>query len=161
MARRFLEAHRINEPVRWSPPLDVADWNPTVDDAERTARWPVNQPAREHLRTTFTFSELVDEYLSGRALKDLASDSGVGRSVISRVLKEAGIELRPAHAPRQFVVDDDRIRVDYQNGRTLEAIARELGCSESTVARRLRLLDVQLRARGGRTKDLAEVVISE
>ncbi|GAA1227052.1 MULTISPECIES: TniQ family protein [Microbacterium] len=161
VARRFLEAHRINEPVRWSPPLDVADWNPTVDDAERTARWPVNQPAREHLRTTFTFSELVDEYRSGRALKDLASDSGVGRSVISRVLKEAGIELRPAHAPRQVVVDDDRIRVDYQNGRTLEAIARELGCSESTVARRLRLLDVQLRARGGRTKDLAEVVISE
>lgn len=161
VAEQFLRSHGIDEPVRWSPPLAVAEWSPIVDDAEHAAVWPAKQPAYEHVRTTFTFDELVEEYRSGRSLKDLADVAGVGRSVMSRVLREAGIGLRPAHAPRRIIVDDQRLRAEYENGRSLEELATEAGCGETTIATRLRSLDVQLRSRGGRSRDRTEVVSVE
>lgn len=153
VAEEFLQAHRIDEPVRWSPPSMVANWSAIVDDAERSAVWPVKQPAREQVRKAFTFDELVEEYRSGRSLKELARIAGVGRSVMGRVLREAGLQLRPPHAPRSVVMNDHYIRDQYQRGSSLAELATELGCAETTVANRLRSLDVPLRPRGTRPRE--------
>lgn len=158
VANHFLRTHGIEEPVRWSPPLTVAEWNPILDDVTSASTWPAKQPARERVRTTFTFDELVEEYRNGRSLKELADVAKVGRSVISRVLHEAGVELRPAHAPQRAAIDDQRLRAEYELGSSLADLASEFGCAETTVANRLRLLGVSLRPRGTRPKALAEVL---
>ena len=149
VAQRFLRALGIEEPVRWNPPLSIAVWNTAICDVEQQATWPVRQPARAQVRTTFTADELVEEYRRGRSLKQLAGDAGVGRSVVGRVLKGTGLALRPAHASRRHDIDDQALRTEYESGRTLEELAHQFGCGESTVARRLRSVGVQLRPRGG------------
>ena len=155
VANQFLQERGIAEPVRWSPPLTVAEWNPIIDDVTRSLVWPPKQPARERMRTTFTFDELVEEYRNGRSLKELADTANVGRSVISRVLHEAGVEVRPAHAPQRAAIVDRRLQAGYEFGSSLADLASEFGCGETTVANRLRSLGVPLRPRGTRPKVLA------
>lgn len=100
--------------------------------------------------TTFTYDELVAHYRSGQSLQDLADIAHVGRPVIGRALRDAGVALRPAHAPERFNIDDQHLKELYERKQlTLSDLALQFGCTESTIARRLRAQDAEMRPPGG------------
>ena len=157
VAAEFLDAQGIDEPVRWSPPLELAKQLLALSAPHRpshqigaSAGWAARRPAAARVRTTFSAVELAGRYRSGTSLRDLAAAASTSRKVVGDLLRDAGVELRPAHAPRRITVTDDWLRKQYeQEQRSVTDIAHQVQCAPATIARRLRTTGVQIRRRGG------------
>ncbi len=157
VAAEFLHAQGIDEPVRWSPSLELAKHPAAVgspdDPTHQTgasAGWAMRRPAVARVRTTFSPAELASHYRSGTSLRDLAAAARTSRKVVGDLLRDAGVGLRPAHAPRRIIVTDDWLRKQYeQEQRSVTDIAHQVGCAPATIARKLRTTGVQIRGRGG------------
>ena len=74
----------------------------------------------------------------GSGLKQVADELGVDPMTVRRWLMRDGHPMRASGRP-PLVLDDGRIVALYVEGWTVQAIARELGVSNWTVGRRLRL----------------------
>jgi transposase-like protein len=80
--------------------------------------------------------DVVERYLRGSSLKDLAEDYGVAANTIRRCLTDAGVPLRQRGAPRREVNYDELVYCQQLYGST-RSMAIELNVSKSTVQRRL------------------------
>jgi transposase-like protein len=89
---------------------------------------------------------LVEGYLAGATVYDLARRFEVHRSTVSIVLERNGVSRRSRLLNGERVLQAASL---YAAGSTLALVGRELGVSRSTVALALKRAGVQIR-RGGR-----------
>lgn len=74
-------------------------------------------------------------YLAGMNQKDIAERMGVSIFVVSRRIRQLGLNRRKR---RDIPLPMDEVTAMFDDGETLEAIAREFGCSSETIRRRLK-----------------------
>jgi hypothetical protein len=107
---------------------------------------------------------IVQGYLAGRSLRDLAADHGVSMGPIKRILKERGVATRPPlrgpdRAPRrsratakgpQTFTHEERAEVisRFLAGETQVALSERFACGVSTIARVIRAEGVPAGAHG-------------
>jgi hypothetical protein len=109
--------------------------------------WQRHQKAAELLTRDF----FEREYLSGgKSLRDIATETGLNRALISRFARDAGIPLAKGKTPLH--IDPTWLREAYlDRKRTTAQIAAELGTSALTVQKALRHHGIPLRAAGVRS----------
>jgi transposase-like protein len=102
---------------------------------------------------------IADLYALGFTTREIATRVGGGRSTVLRRLHELGISLRSASdyaykrqakrsaRHRRDILDSDLVDL-YAKGLSTTAIARQVGCHESTVWRRLKNAGSELRPAG-------------
>lgn len=88
----------------------------------------------------------IEMYNSGASLKELSAITGWGQRVISRYLRQQGVELRKGRKrgellPQEYVEE-------YLNGKSSKKIAREIGWHWTTVLAALHRQGVAVRAKG-------------
>lgn len=85
--------------------------------------------------------DIVTRYRSGEFVRPIAEDYDVDRKVITRLLQEAGVELRNdaglGGSAEPISLDVDELKRLRAQGRTRKEIAAQFGVSEQTIARRL------------------------
>jgi hypothetical protein len=85
-----------------------------------------------------------------RSVRSIAADYGLNRKTITSVLKREGIPIPACGRQVQFVIDPDWLRAQYlEHRRTLPDIARQVGATDTTIARIARKHGIQVRPRGG------------
>lgn len=100
-ATRFLADRGIAEPIVWRPPLAIGGL-PDSRPAGPPGRWPAARPARAKLG-----EGVPAEYRGGRSLRAIATEHGVARQTISRVL---GAEhVPPSHTGAKRCRDQYRL----------------------------------------------------
>ena len=98
----------------------------------------------------FTESEtkaIIDGYLAGKTVYELADTHRCNRTTISAVLKRNGVPLRLTPATDEQV--EEMIHF-YRSGLSLAAVAAKIGVNASTVLNRLREHNVPTRDSHGR-----------
>jgi transposase-like protein len=80
--------------------------------------------------STWTVPELAEDYATGATVDELAEKHGVERTTVYDALKAQGVPLR-GHESWADVLTRDFL--ERRQGETISAIAREVGCSNSTV----------------------------
>ena len=104
--------------------------------------------------------EITCLYAQGFSANKIGARLGCGGTTVLRRLRQAGISVRsPGEYRKQYRgTRSPRYRQDilnttltelYQSGLGIAAIAKQIGCDESTVLRRLRRGGTRLRAAGG------------
>ncbi len=137
VAREFLAAQGICEPLTWTPVLDELSGAPesAIDDA---GLWPAARPAFAAADDAISLEEIAVAYATGASTYELARRTGVSRQTISRILVEMSTPTRRGRQPAREL-DVDRIRHLYEVERlTMPQIAKVMGCSQSTISNRLR-----------------------
>lgn len=80
------------------------------------------------------------------SLRHIAESVGVSRGVISRLARDYGIDIRPAHRGRTLSIDRDWLYHQHiTRGRTLYDIAAELGVAVASTTRWSLILDIPVR----------------
>jgi AraC-like DNA-binding protein len=95
------------------------------------------QPTHIHQVKRITETDLVEaekRYRAGETLRTLASDLGISRERLSRLLRERGVQFR-LNSPTDGDIAE-MIR-SYQAGESLERIAEQLGFDAHTVRKHL------------------------
>lgn len=93
--------------------------------------------------------EIEVEYKGGSSMRALASKYRVDRSVISRIIHSSGINLHSLEFTNQKkVLDRDLICSEYESGKSIGILSRELEVSTATVSRILRKKGVKIRDTG-------------
>jgi len=91
-------------------------------------------------RTVEVGEEARRLYESGLGLKDVAGRLGACATTVSERLREMGVAIRPRGSRYLHVLTEDRLRSLYVGeGRSVGSIAEEVGCSQGTVYRLLRV----------------------
>ena len=85
------------------------------------------------------FQEAETLYLSGRSLKAVAKEVGIGREQLPRLFRERGLRLRNRSPTRE---ETAQMKSCYSEGMSLERIGTVLGYSPGTV--RAHLLAAQV-----------------
>lgn len=107
----------------------------------------------------FSITEIAALYMQGLSAREIATRIGCGRSTVLRRLHELGALIRSkrecAHkrrgkriAPHRKDILDNTLVDLYAKGLSTIAIAKQLGCHESTVWRRLKGTGTKLRPPG-------------
>ncbi|MDV6245345.1 TniQ family protein [Rhodococcus opacus] len=123
---------RLDQPRRqWAPHAAPAAWL-----------------REQHAARLFTREFFDREYIqAGRSLNDIAADTGIGRHIITRFAKQAGISLRRARAP--FRIDPVWLREQYCTQlRSTADIAVELGTEQMRVNNALHQHGIPVRPQG-------------
>ncbi|MFE1451899.1 sigma factor-like helix-turn-helix DNA-binding protein [Streptomyces olivaceoviridis] len=102
---------------------------------------------------------LVQDYLGGATLGDLAEKYGVSVSTVQRRLRAAGAtraETTASAAPRpprpkRVDLPDEELRIRFLRGTTLKVLAEEYGVSVSTISRHVERASAKL-TEGDRTE---------
>jgi transposase len=95
-----------------------------------------------------TIDVLVSRYLDGVPTLALAKQFKLGKETVSKLLREAGVEIRRQGLPEDKVAE---AAVLYRSGLTLAEVAEHYGVSAHAVYNKLRAAGVQMRAgHGGR-----------
>lgn len=106
--------------------------------------WQRDQRAARLLTPDFFQREYVQR---GRRINDIAEASGLGRHIVARYAKTAGITLATSKAP--IPIDHAWLREQYRDQRrSITNIAAELNITGSTVALALRREGIQSRPQG-------------
>jgi excisionase family DNA binding protein len=80
--------------------------------------------------------KVVQMYLEGRSVKEIAEELGISMSTIYRLLAKKGVELRRRkyRARGRLTPEElEKIRKMYVEGKTIYAIAKELDRPTSTI----------------------------
>lgn len=91
--------------------------------------------------------EAETAYLSGRSLKAIAKEVGIGHERLSRLLRERGVRLRNQSPTRE---ETAQMKTRYTEGMSLERIGAVLGYSPGTVRAHLLAAQVVMRDSHGR-----------
>lgn len=83
----------------------------------------------------------VHLYLSGKPLKQSATEAGIGQTTLARILSRRGIKART----NRHVVPDQEIVNDYTHGMSELAISKKYGLTRTVVRRRLEESKVHIR----------------
>jgi hypothetical protein len=125
----------------------------TLEHTDTTVRPGVEQPTeawerRQHARTIITPEFLHREHCQyGKALRQIADETGISRHIISEIGTEAGYTLSPGR--RRTVIDEQWLRQQYLvKRRSFPDIAAECGTSEMTVTRCAREYGIPARPPG-------------
>ena len=90
---------------------------------------------------------LVETYISGSLIKDVASQFGVHRATVTTILRREGIELRPVGLSDDNVTEAGRL---YQSGWTLARLADKYDVDDMTIWRSLKKIGVAMRSPNAR-----------
>ena len=119
--------------------------------AIRSRAFPPNAPRRSLLQLSrpdvAALQEAETSSLSGRSLKAVAKEVGIGHERLSRLLRERGMKLR-GRSPSRGEMTEMQFR--YREGASLEQIGALLGYSASTVRAHLLAAGTALRDSHGR-----------
>ncbi|WP_100515233.1 TniQ family protein [Mycobacteroides abscessus] len=124
--------------------------HPVPEQLRNPATWPspsIDQLARK--LSAMQLSNLYhDQNLSAR---QIAARYGVSRQTVVRLVRQYGLDVRPAHTPRRHVaVKRDWLYTEYViNRRTLPELAAETGMSTMNMARWAKFHGIERRGRGG------------
>lgn len=149
LALEFLAAVGIHEPMVWEPSRDLlSDLElppaPTVEAAE----WPTARPARAI--ATSAVPDMPESYRAGATTRELAGQAGVSRQTVQRVLEGANTTTRRGGRRTTIEVDREWLRKKYLYEKlAIAQIAALVGCSPSSISRRLRAAGLPTRGRGG------------
>lgn len=94
---------------------------------------------------TWPRDEAAELYAKGWTTTDLGKRYGTHAAVISRGLRAAGVEMRPASSP-QYDLDCEVLALHYEEGLRAQSIAERLGVSDTPVRRILRKYGITFRA---------------
>lgn len=133
----YLDRLGIEEPVSWHPSPNALGLEPFKLDRAGDREWVARRPVRGASGGLEDVAIITarDEDLSIRAT---AVKLGLSRQTVARTRDAHGIPSRPGRQPR-FHVDTEWLREQYETERrTAVSIARELGCSPTTIRRHLR-----------------------
>lgn len=148
-ATAFLKARHIDEPVEWTPDLDLAGVIVDVA-ASGGGEWPEARPARAAVKPT----RAVAAYSAGQSVREIAFEHGVARQTVSRVLEEVGVEIRIGR--RRADIDVEWLRRRYiDERRTIPEIAAEVGVTMTTINRHLEAAGIPRRVRGSASRATA------
>lgn len=119
--------------------------------AIRRRTCPPGPPRRSLLQLSrpdeAALQEAETAYLSGRSLKAVAKEVGIGHERLSRLLRERGLRLRNQSPTRE---ETAQMKTRYKEGMSLERIGAVLGYSPGTVRAHLRAARVVMRDSHGR-----------
>lgn len=87
------------------------------------------------------FDNLIQRYLAGESINELASEIGVGYKVLWRRFRKAGIDIRP----KRFDLPVDEIVSRYTAGESEQSIARSLGVDRKVIRLRLTEQNIAIR----------------
>lgn len=138
----YLARVGIDEPVSWCPNprvlgMESFEDRGTSDDGVWSARRPVRGAHGGERATAIAAAN--DEGLSIRAT---ALKFGISRQTVARTREARGISARVGRRP-QFHLDVEWLRQAYQiERRSAASMAREVGCSPTTILRQLRAAGV-------------------
>lgn len=91
-----------------------------------------------------TIQQIITDYKSGMAPKDIGEKFGVYNNSVTRILRKRGIERNQA-APKISKEQEKYIIEKYQNGISSEKIGKELNINGSSVCRVLKRNGIQIR----------------
>lgn len=147
VGRSFLLDQGITEPLTWMPPLEIVGLVTIESQDSSGGDWPAAQPVRSQIDG----AGVVRDYQSGRSLRSIAENRGVGRQTIGRVLVDQGEPPRRGRA--RVAVDGDWLRQRYLvDMRTIVEVAAEASVSHATVKRRMTELGIASRPRGSASR---------
>lgn len=104
-------------------------------------------------------AEIIARYATGEVgISSIASEFGIGRETVRRILVDAGVEIRKPGATiarsnwKTALTDEQHTEAAdlYRSGETTEQIAKRYNVSPSTVNNALRRSGITLRPSGGR-----------
>ncbi len=107
------------------------------------ARWmrvlgrsrPAGQPRFVQLDAHST-----QDYESGLTIEQVAKRSGIGKTSVSKCLREMGVSIRPSGSRFLHLLTKERLqRLFVADGRSVKSIANRAGCSPGTVYRLLKV----------------------
>lgn len=133
----YLDRLGVEEPVSWHPTPSALGLEPLKPDRADDREWVARRPVRgasggpEDIAITTAHDE-------GLSIRATAVKLGLSRQSVARTRDAHGIPSRPGRQSR-FQVDTEWLREQYETERrTAVSIARELGCSPTTIRRHLR-----------------------
>jgi len=134
--------------------LDAVRYALTLQPAPEQQRSATSRPAPAltDLAQILSAAALTDLYEQKKlSLRAIAGRYGVERNLITRLARQYGIELRPAHTPRKHEeIDRDWLYTEYVlNRRALPDLAAEKGMSTMNMSRWAKVHGIALRGRGG------------
>jgi DNA invertase Pin-like site-specific DNA recombinase len=95
--------------------------------------------------------KMVDLYKQGHTQKSIATQFGCANTVVKRILDEHDIKCRPRYhfqSQSHYAEPDHQRMVSmYEQGKSQREIAREIGCTHSTVNRVLKSQGIKIRSR--------------
>ena len=96
-----------------------------------------------------TIARLVADYRAGTPTTQLTVKYGIGKSTVLRLLEDAGVPMR-----RQPISDEVTIMAVslYEAGKSLAAIAREVGQAKQSIRLALLKAGVEMRPSGGQRR---------
>ncbi len=111
---------------------------------------PAQRPIQRRLDGA-DIDQLVDEYLAGRTLHQLAKSLGVHHHTVAAHLKQRGV---PRRATRRKMNQHDVLAATlrYEDGDSLATVARAFNVDAATVRRELHQAGVPTRPRPGGTE---------
>ena len=91
--------------------------------------------------------KIIDMYKQGHSQDSIAARFGCGKKAIKRVLDEHKVERRRHNQfqPRFIAEDHQRMVAMYEQGKSLQEIAEDIGCTHHTVRRLLKQLGIEKR----------------
>ncbi len=100
--------------------------------------------------TAVDVEEAAALYRDGHGIRAIAARFGCSTRQVNVKLRDAGVQMRPAHGAPTVGLDVAEAQVLYAAGANLRDLAAGFGCSKGTVARALREVGVALRPTGRR-----------
>jgi transposase len=93
-------------------------------------------------------ADVVAWYEAGESMRLVAARYGVSRSVVERVLREAGMDRRPVGRRALERVDAQQLATAYEAGATLRMLMAEHGGSDRSIRAAITTQGVAIRPRG-------------
>jgi len=109
-------------------------------------------------------TEVVDKYVGGMSIRDLALEYEVDRTVINRIICQSGTPFRATSKSNvKKVYDKEQIRSRYEAGESASSIARKVGVCCSTVMKELKRIGIykQTKSLPGRPTDIPEELMTK
>lgn len=138
----FLRRLGIDEPPTWQPEpaLLRAVVVGTTSGAIAQGAWKPRRPARGGPGGE-NAARIRDAHAAGLSIRGAAEQLNLSRQTISRTLAAQGVRVKPGRATR-FHSNSDWLREQRALKRSAADIARDIGCSPTTVYRQLRAHDI-------------------
>ncbi len=121
--------------TRW---LDEAGIERREPELTRRLRKGVKLPSKE---------KLLEEYERGSSISKLAENYSVGQSVISRMLKELGVNIRTKRLGIEKLTKEELYNYYHNEMMSVRNIAKKLGVESSTIVRWAKEYGIKLRDR--------------
>lgn len=142
VGEQFLQRLGIDEPVTWQPnPRDFGlNFREAAGPGDAREVWGARRPARGGPDSVAGHA-IKAAHEGGLSMRATAAELGFSRQSVSRTLAAHGMSSGPGRR-RQFHIDPGWLHEEYETkGRSATAIAAEVGCSQTTILRHLRMSD--------------------